>query len=136
MGHAGWDEMGRVSHTATHMRTRTHTHDSDIYITLAPSSSDAATRSLPSMSPSPLFSPSFFQVIPSVTSVLLISLCFPSPHSSLCPTATHVLSLSPSLKAPAQHHFDSKKRGKKGEKEDEEGKSNGQKNEMTFWALT
>lgn len=113
-----WGECHAQSHICAHTRSYTHPHphNSDIYITLAPSSSDAGTLSLPSMSPSSLFSPSFFQVIPLVTSVLLISPCFSSPHFSLCPTTTHVLSLSPSLKAPAQHHFDSKKKKKKKKK--------------------
>lgn len=112
-----WREQSGTWHTHTH--TVWHIYHS---------SSDAGTRALPSMS-LPLSFPSFFQVIPLVTSVLLISPYFSSPHSSLGLTATHVPSQSPSLKA---HIALIKKKGER----DEEGKSNRQKNEMTFWALT
>lgn len=125
---AGWDVLGwrrwRECDTRSHICTCTHTHKVwHIYH----SSSDAGTRALPSMS-LPLSFPSFFQVIPLVTSVLLISPYFSSPHSSLGLTATHVPSQSCCLKP---HIALIKKRER-----DEEGKSNRQKNEMTFWALT
>lgn len=111
-----WVGGGGENVTPGHTYAQTHTSTrSDIYITLGPSSSDAGTRSLPSMS-LPLSFPSFFQVIPLVTSVLLISPYFSSPHSSLGLTATHVPSQSPSLKA----HIALIKK-KKGER-DEEGK--------------
>ena len=118
----GWD--GRKLHT--------HTHNSDIYITLARFSSDAATCQIPSMPPFPHFflsGNSLSHISPTHLSLLLL----PSP-----PTALNCTSLSAGLKAPAQHHFDSKSGGrrKKKEKRTAKGKSNRQKNEMTFWALT
>merc|ERR1712035_22490 len=76
-----WGECHTQSHTHTHTLTYISL-SAHLLLMLAL----ARSHQRP---PPPLFSPSFFQVIPSVTSVLLISPCFFSYPLFLSPLPRH-----------------------------------------------